>query len=335
MWTRPARRDRRSLQRARLKLIRAALVAVLAVSVSLTVAAVWRTFATNRLNAQLQSLHTADGAAPSAEIAAPPMQDFAQAADSDRSWQSAYASELPEGIRLMGGGSAVAAVAAAEQPARTVGNAATTTAYHITDAQLLPEMLKLSKANPDLVGWLYNDGVVNLPVVYRDNEYYLTHDFYGHHSKAGTLFLDVNHPLTEDAANLLIHGHDMTDGTMFGLLIHYQRGGYIDKHPVIKLSTLWDVERYAVFAVLRTPVDPRKDGFVNYYAHPTFASDADFCAYIDTLRRHALQTADVDVQPGDGLLTLTTCLGDDRLVVVARRLREDEPASTDRQEGQT
>jgi hypothetical protein len=74
---------------------------------------------------------------------------------------------------------------------------------------------------------------------------------------------------------------------------------------------------------------------VNYYAHPTFASDADFCAYIDTLRRHALQTADVDVQPGDGLLTLTTCLGDDRLVVVARRLREDEPASTDRQEGQT
>jgi len=127
----------------------------------------------------------------------------------------------------------------------------------------------------------------------------------------------------------------MTDGTMFGLLIHYQRGGYIDKHPVIKLSTLWDVERYAVFAVLRTPVDPRKDGFVNYYAHPTFASDADFCAYIDTLRRHALQTADVDVQPGDGLLTLTTCLGDDRLVVVARRLREDEPASTDRQEGQT
>ncbi|MER2144040.1 MAG: hypothetical protein ABS888_09585, partial [Eubacteriales bacterium] len=154
MWTRPARRDRRSLQRARLKLIRAALVAVLAVSVSLTVAAVWRTFATNRLNAQLQSLHTADGAAPSAEIAAPPMQDFAQAADSDRSWQSAYASELPEGIRLMGGGSAVAAVAAAE-PARTVGNAATTTAYHITDAQLLPEMLKLSQANPDLVGWLY------------------------------------------------------------------------------------------------------------------------------------------------------------------------------------
>jgi len=43
--------------------------------------------------------------------------------------------------------------------------------------------------------------------------------------------------------------------------------------------------------------------------------------YIDTLRRNAIQTADIDVQTGDALLTLTTCLGDDRLVVVARRIQ--------------
>lgn len=44
-------------------------------------------------------------------------------------------------------------------------------------------------------------------------------------------------------------------------------------------------------------------------------------AYIDTLRRNAIQTADIDVQTGDALLTLTTCLGDDRLVIVARRIQ--------------
>jgi len=43
--------------------------------------------------------------------------------------------------------------------------------------------------------------------------------------------------------------------------------------------------------------------------------------YIDTLRRNAIQTADIDVQTGDALLTLTTCLGDDRLVIVARRIQ--------------
>lgn len=185
-------------------------------------------------------------------------------------------------------------------------------------------MLRLSRINPDLIGWINIDGLVNLPVVYRDNEYYLTHDFYGHRSKAGTLYLDVNHPLTQSAANLLIHGHDMADGTMFGLLVHYQRDGYIEKHPVIRFTTLWEEERYAIFAVLRVPTDPTKDGFVNYYAHPAFASDAAFDRYVNTLRQNALQTADIDVRPGDALLTLTTCLGDDRLIIVARRISTRE-----------
>ena len=59
-------------------------------------------------------------------------------------------------------------------------------------------------------------------------------------------------PLTEEAANLLIHGHDMADGTMFDLLVHYQRSGYIEKHPEIRFNTLWEAERYLIFAVLRT-----------------------------------------------------------------------------------
>lgn len=87
------------------------------------------------------------------------------------------------------------------------------------------------------------------------------------------------------------------------------------------MVVMYHQERYLIFAVLRTPTDPGKDGFVNYYSHSGFTSDADFNAYIDTLRRNAIQTADIDVQTGDALLTLTTCLGDDRLVIVARRIQ--------------
>ncbi len=302
----------------RFTLIRAALIAVVAVSVSLTVSAVWRTIATHRLSAELRAMHTADGKAPSAEVAAPPLDDVAR-----ESRLREASTGLPEGVALMGSGNA-ASKSALGKTAEATADTVTLTRYRNTNADFLPEMLKLSRVNPDLIGWLHIDGVVNLPVVYRDNEYYLTHDFYGHHSKAGTLFLDAGHPLTEDAANLLIHGHDMTDGTMFGLLVHYQRSGYIEKHPEIRFSTLWEAERYLIFAVLRTPTDPKKDGFVNCYAHPAFASDADFNAYMDKLRRHAMRTADVDVRPGDALLTLTTCLDDDRLVIVARKLRSNE-----------
>lgn len=302
----------RPVRQARLIAIRVALIAVVAVSVSLTFTAVWRTIATHRLNTQLRAMHTADGDAPSVVVAAPPISTEGSA--------DAATIALPEGLALMGSGN-TASVSVLSDPVKAAPDAIPATRYHVTDSDFLPEMLKLSKVNPDLIGWLHIDGVVNLPVVYRDNAYYLAHDFYGHRSKAGTLFLDVNHPLTEKAANLLIHGHDMADGTMFGLLVHYQRDGYIEKHPIIEFSTLWDKERYAIFAVLRTPTDPWKDGFVNYYAHPGFASDADFNAYIDTLRRNAIQTAEVDVQTGDALLTLTTCLGNDRLVIVARRIQ--------------
>ena len=315
---RPVRRDRRSSRRVRFTLIRAVLIATVTVSVSLIASAVWRTIATRRLSAELQAIHTADGEAPSVQVAAPPIDDTAS-----ESLLRAASTDLPEGVALMGSGN-IASESTSSKTAAATLDTVTSTCYHNTNADFLPEMLKLSKANPDLVGWLHIDGVVNLPVVYRDNEYYLTHDFYGHRSKAGTLFLDVSHPLTENAANLVIHGHDMADGTMFGLLVHYQRSGYIEKHPEIRFSTLWEAERYLIFAVLRTPTDPKADGFVNCYAHPTFASDADFNAYVDTLRSHALRTAEVDVRPGDALLTLTTCLDDDRLVIVARKLRANE-----------
>lgn len=315
---RPVRRNRRASRRIRLTLIRAALIAVVAVCVSLIVSAIWRTIATHRLSARLQAMHTADGEAPSVQVAAPPLDPV-----TSESRLATVSTDLPEGVALMGSGNTTNA-STLDKTAKATSNTVSLARYHNTNTAFLPEMLKLSKVNSDLIGWLHIDGVVNLPVVYRDNEYYLTHDFYGHCSKAGTLFLDVNHPLTENAANLVIHGHDMVDGTMFGLLVHYQRSGYIEEHPQIRFSTLWETERYAIFAVLRTPTDPRKDGFVNCYAHSTFASDADFNAYIDTLRRHALRTADVDVRPGDALLTLTTCLDEDRLVIVARKLRTDE-----------
>ena len=55
---------------------------------------------------------------------------------------------------------------------------------------------------------------------------------------SGTLFLDEFHPLRETTQHLLIHGHNMKDGSMFGLLTHYRQPLYWQKHPFISLSTL-------------------------------------------------------------------------------------------------
>ena len=98
-----------------------------------------------------------------------------------------------------------------------------TTSFHRTDLDILPEMRELAQKNPDTVGWIGISGTVLLPVVYRDNTFYLDHDFTRSKNASGTLFPDENSPINADTQNLLIHGHSMNDGSMFGILTHYRK----------------------------------------------------------------------------------------------------------------
>ena len=42
----------------------------------------------------------------------------------------------------------------------------------------------------------------------------------GAQSASGTLFLDEAHPLEADTQYLVVHGHNMYDGSMFARLTH-------------------------------------------------------------------------------------------------------------------
>lgn len=219
--------------------------------------------------------------------------------------------------------------AAAQATAAPAGDAVKTTAFHRYGGTALPEMETLYARNHDLVGWLTIDEVLDLPLVYRDNSYYLTHDFDRNKSTSGTLFLDENHPLREKTQNLLLHGHNMKDGTMFGRLTQYEQSiDYLKAHPFVELSTLWEKETYAVFAVLVVSLDVKDERFFDYFSHPTFSSDIAFSAYIRELELRSMYAIPMDVKPSDALLTLSTCMGEDRLVIVCRRVRQGESRSS-------
>lgn len=286
-----------------LRALRGALVCVLAVSLVLSVRVIVRSVRTARLNQSLAALHTVDGERLGAEVAAPPLGAGREVG------QAQPASSLRLAMMTMPDGSAIESTAQAQSPR----------SFHNTSGDVLPDMLKLLRENGDTAGWLYIDGIVHLPVVYRDNEYYLTHDFEGRENASGTLFLDQASPVDRQTQNLLIHGHSMFDGSMFGLLTHYRRLDTLIQHPLISFSTLYEKETYAVFAVLI--VDP--DEF-DYYSHPYFASDAAFDAYVASVRERSFYDIPVDVKPTDALLTLSTCIDDDRLVVLARKMRAEE-----------
>lgn len=203
-----------------------------------------------------------------------------------------------------------------------------TTKYRQVGGDALAEMAQLHGQNHDLVAWIQIPDVLDLPVVYRDNSYYLTRDFAKQKNASGTIFLDENHPFKEKTQNLLLHGHNMKDGTMFGRLAQYLTDDtYLRNHPFIHFDTLWQKEQYVIFAVLDVSLKPGDTRFFNYFTHDTFSSDAEFAMYIRQLQLRSNYAIPIDVEPSDALLTLSTCLDDDRLVIVARRLRGDETRS--------
>lgn len=188
------------------------------------------------------------------------------------------------------------------------------------DAPLSKAQEMLDK-NPDTVAWLHiPDGVVNLPVVYRDNTYYLDHDFYGRQSKNGTLFLDENHPFLPDTQYMVIHGHNWYDGSMFGKLANYRKEGYMQEHSTVYLYTLYRKEEYEVIGVLVVPGDVWSEDYVPYTGVRKFRSEDQFFGFVGILQGTARYwKSGVQMQPNEAYLALSTCLEDDRIVVICRR----------------
>ena len=206
------------------------------------------------------------------------------------------------------------------------------TVFHQVGGDALPNMEALYDQNRDLIAWLNIPDVIDLPVVYRDNDYYLKRDFYKQANDAGTIFLDEHHPFREKTQNLLLHGHNMKDGTMFGRLTQYLTDNtYIKNHPFINFSTLWRQEQYVIFAVLDVSLDPASEDFFNYFSYSTFNSDEEFSFFVRELQLRSEYAIPIDVQPSDALVMLSTCLEEDRLVIAARRIRQGETRSELRQ----
>lgn len=216
----------------------------------------------------------------------------------------------------------------APEPSAKPGPVVRNTVYHRVGGPALKHMEELYNENRDLIGWIEIPGVLDLPVMYRNNSYYLNRDFYKKKNASGTLFLDVNHRFAEDTQNLLLHGHNMKDGTMFGRLTQYLHNmDYFKRNAFVYYDTLWEADTYVMFSVMQVSLDAKDERFFNYFTHPTFETDEDFEHYIRQAQLRSIYAIPMNVRPDDALLTLSTCIDEDRLVILCRRLREGERKS--------
>lgn len=206
-----------------------------------------------------------------------------------------------------------------------------------------PEILQKYKAlyelNTDLAGWLTIDGtVIDYPVMQTmENEsYYLSYDFYGEPNKNGCLILDTDSIAgtgtkacdyangTAPSTNLIIHGHTMKSGEMFGNLKLYADAEYGAEHSIICFDSLYEERRYELIAVFYSQVYYESDDVFKYYKFFQADTQEAFDDWYTNIREMSLYDTGVTAQPGDEFITLSCCayhVKDGRFVVVGKRIK--------------
>ena len=184
---------------------------------------------------------------------------------------------------------------------------------------------ELLRYNPDTVGYLTIGEIVDLPVVQRenDNEYYLTHAYSGEEAREGALFLDGANRLSDE--NLIVYGHNMRNGTMFGELSSFGEREFLRENAVVRFDTLYENALYVPFAMFEASMD-ENDGHYFDVRQIVF-DETSFELFVLKLRSRSVFDVPVEVEYGDQLLTLVTCSYNDddgRYIVALRKLREGE-----------
>ncbi len=207
---------------------------------------------------------------------------------------------------------------------------------------LLPNAERLLEINNEVVGFISIPGTeVAYPVMQSDDlEKYLDKNIMGEDAKAGSLFLDYrssfdhvyNGKLIEpNTDNLIIYGHNMENGNMFGTLKKYRNdSSYYGNHPIIQLNSNYKQYQYKIFAFFIIDAEDETETAFECWNNINFADETDFYNFVNEAKKRTIRLNDVDVEYGDKLLTLSTCNGifgqhgPGRLIVLARQVRDGE-----------
>jgi sortase B len=195
----------------------------------------------------------------------------------------------------------------------------------IVESDILFEYRAFYELNSDMVGWIKIEGTnVNYPVMQTPNQrdFYLRRDFEKKDATCGSIYAREECDINRPSDNVVLYGHNMGNGTMFGDLHKYKDKSFWENNKYVFFDTLTEYHTYEIFAVFTTSADMGQ-GF-SYHLFNDTNDAAKFDKFVNTCLK--LSFYDTDIQPkyGEKLLTLSTCNKSDdyngRLVVVCRRL---------------
>lgn len=192
------------------------------------------------------------------------------------------------------------------------------------ESAMLSEYAALYNQNDDVVGWISIEGtVINYPVMHtpENPDFYLKHNFEKEYSDYGVPYVAGNCQLNPRSDNIIIYGHHMKNGTMFGVLTEYADKDFYEKHKIIRFDTLTEQGEYEIVAVFKTTVYDG-NGFA-FYEFVEAESEQDFQEYIEKCKELSLYDTGITAAYGDELITLSTCeysSKNGRMVVVGKKI---------------
>ncbi|MDU5108053.1 class B sortase, partial [Clostridium sp.] len=177
------------------------------------------------------------------------------------------------------------------------------------------EYADLKARNEDFLLWIYIPGTnINYPVVKaKNNEEYLYKNFNGEANNGGCIFMDSRNQSLEDD-NLIIHGHNMKDKSMFGTLPNLLKADYLNENKKIYIYLENKILEYEIFSVYTNNQE------INPYK-TNFNTDEEFNEYINNVRRKSFYNLDYVDNGTREILTLSTCTnatGEERTIVNAK-----------------
>ena len=178
---------------------------------------------------------------------------------------------------------------------------------------------ELFKENDDVVGFVEIPGTsIKYPVMQtKDNpDFYLNHDFDKNYNFNGTPYLSAYCDI-KTSDNLIIYGHNINGGRMFGVLTQYREKDFFENHKNIYFTTNQKTT-YKIFAVMSV----NKNEF-EYWKFVMARDENEFNHFVKRVLKYSLWSSDKMPKYGEQLLTLSTCDNsrgkDYRFVVIGKK----------------
>ena len=171
----------------------------------------------------------------------------------------------------------------------------------------------LLNINSQGIGYIYIPSIdCRLPMIQGDdNDYYLTHTFNKEYSANGCLFEDYRINGGLSSSQIIIYGHNMRNGAMFGKLKNYQDYSFWNNsgNDVLYIYTGNVIKEYKIFSCYIS--EAISDTYT--FNFPTLESMRDYAV---NMKAKSMYDTGVDVSTATQVITLSTCTNDGEQLIL-------------------